>query len=212
MSCNFIVFEGIDGAGKSTQISNLSARLRKQDLTTIELCEPTYGEHGRIIRKHVLRQDPISVQKQIELFTRDRREHVRTRIKPLRRFIDRYPHFVVLQHRYYLSAPAYQAFEPAEMLALLRSQQAIEPKPDIVFLIDIPAQVALQRLKSRGQGLGLFDNVSTLEAVRQRYMALYKKCDEPIKIIDGLGSIEQVNDRVWKALKPKLLTKSRSAA
>ena len=156
------------------------------------------------MREHIMRNDILPVDRQIGLFTRDRRHHVRTRIRPLLDLIRRNSHFVILQHRYYLSAPAYQGSDIVGMLTLLRSQQAIAPKADLVLLLDVPVAVALRRLRERQQRVGSFDNKAMLDAARTRYLALSKEGSEPIEVVNGVGSIRRVHERVWNILEPRL--------
>src|SRR5580704_16749669 len=101
-AARYIVFEGIDGAGKSTQIRRLTDKLRELDVTPIELCEPTYGPEGQAIRRFLKSKELPPVKRQIELFTRDRRFHVRSRIRPLLALMKRHSQFAIVQHRYYL--------------------------------------------------------------------------------------------------------------
>ena len=201
---SYIAFEGIDGAGKSEQIAALADRLRKLDLTPIELFEPTNGRYGRRMRQYIARNEAPEVHKQVRLFTDDRRQHVLTRIKPLLRLMKRHNHFVILQHRYYLSAPAYQSNDAEGMSALLRSQQAIAPKPDVVILLDVPAEVAIRRLRRRQRKLGSYDVPEALKAIRKRYLTLSAEGSEPICLINGVGSIERVHERIWAVLRSKL--------
>lgn len=196
----YIVFEGIDGAGKTTQASLLRERLRALDCTAISLTEPTYGKYGRMVREHMTKGDDISVERQRELFTLDRRQHVEQKIKPLLQFVRQNDSFVIIQHRYYLSAPAYQADGEAEMLALLREQQSFAPKPDIVFLLDLPPELAMDRLKERVGGKSLFEKPATLKKVRDRYLFLVNEGSEHIEIIDAVAAKDEVSESVLSIL------------
>ena len=196
----YIVFEGIDGAGKTTQASFLRERLRAHDCTAISLTEPTYGKYGRMVREHMTKGDDISVERQRELFTLDRRQHVEHKIKPLLQFVRQNDSFVIIQHRYYLSAPAYQADGEAEMLALLREQQSFAPKPDIVFLLDLPPELARGRMKERAGGKSVFERPATLKNVRDRYLFLANEGSEPIEVIDAAAAKNEVSESVLSIL------------
>lgn len=196
----YIAFEGIDGCGKSTQVRIVCNALTKVFITPICLAEPTYGEFGLRIRNFIQQGSPISVQEQHELFTQDRRQHVTLKIAPLLQFARQNESFVIVQDRSYLSAPAYQAESKAEMLALLREQQSFAPKPDVVFLLDLPAQVAFERLTKRGLRSRPFERLDFLELARQRYLFLAKETSEHIEVLDAAEPQELIGERVLEIL------------
>lgn len=98
-----IVFEGIDGTGKSTHIGHLRKYLEGKGLEVVQSFEPTRGQWGRMLRDSAV-TGRLSVEEEVALFLKDRREHVETLIAPaLARGA------WVLLDRYYLSMMAYQA-------------------------------------------------------------------------------------------------------
>ncbi len=202
----YIAFEGIDGAGKSTQIALLSAWLTKRYYTAIQLCEPTYGRHGARVRKRMLENENMSRDEQIRLFTLDREEHVKTKLGPLLEFVADHPFFLVVQDRYYLSAPAYQAAGKAAMIALLRQQQEIAPKPDIVFLLDVPVETAVERVANSGKKPAVFERKEVLEEVRYNYLFLAEEGSEHIKVMDSSPPSEDVCALIVEALRNKVPT------
>ncbi len=196
----YIALEGIDGAGKSTQVALLSAWLTRRFLTPVTLCEPSFGRYGSEIRKRLVDGERLTRDEQIRLFTLDREEHVERKIRPLLAFVEQHTSFLIVQDRCYLSAPAYQADGEAAMIELLRSQQAIAPKPDIVFLIDLPVEVALQRIVKSGKSPVLFENPETLERVRRNYLYLAEEGSERIEVVDGNAPSEVVCARIVETL------------
>lgn len=197
---NYIAFEGIDGAGKTTQAALLCDRLPRYYTTPIRLSEPTYGHYGVKIREHVRTGDQISLERQRELFTLDRREHVKRKIDPLLQFVRENDSFVIVQDRCYLSAPAYQADTEDSVLPLLREQQAFSPKPDVIFLLDLPVRVAFERLAKRDDGIDIFENSDFLEKTRKRYMFLAGEGSERIEVLDGAKPPEQISEEVLRIL------------
>ncbi len=191
-----IVFEGIDGAGKTTQASLLCDRLARLNYTGIRLIEPTFGQYGIQIREQMARNEDRGRAAQHELFTLDRKEHVERKIKPLLNLIQKHPPFVLVQDRYYLSAPAYQADDEEQMIAKLREQQAIAPRPDIVALLGLPVEIGLDRLHEVRESPTLFERSKILEAVRQRYLFLAGEGSERIEIVDATQSPAQISDQV----------------
>lgn len=196
----YIAFEGIDGAGKTTQISLLCQKLREYNVTVIRLFEPTHGKFGSMIRGHMIRGDDLTVEKQRELFTQDRREHVEQKIKPLLKFVGENESFLIVQDRSYLSASAYQADGEEEMLAVLKEQQTFAPKPDIIFLLDLPVVTAIERIRSLGGGKAIFENIETLEKVRDRYLFLAEESGENVKVLDASRSEINISEEVFTHL------------
>ena len=97
-----IVFEGIDGTGKSTHIGHLRKYLEDRGVEVVQSFEPTRGPWGRMLRDSAV-TGRLSVREEVDLFLKDRREHVETLIAPaLARGA------WVLLDRYYLSMMAYQ--------------------------------------------------------------------------------------------------------
>ena len=196
----YIAFEGIDGAGKTTQISLLCQKLREYNYTAIRLFEPTHGKFGSMIRGHMIRGDDLSVEKQRELFTQDRREHVEQKIKPLLKFVGENDSLLIIQDRSYLSASAYQADGKKEMLSVLKEQQTFAPKPDIIFLLDLPVATAIERIRSLGRGRAVFENIETLEKVRDRYLFLAEDSGENVKVLDASQPAENVSNKIFESL------------
>ena len=201
-----IVFEGIDGAGKTTLAAMLCDGLAKCYYTGIRLSEPTYGKYGLEIRGQMERNENRPREAQHELFTLDRREHIEKKIKPLLSFVEDNPSFILVQDRYYLSAPAYQARGEDEMRAKLIEQQAFAPKPDIVFLINIPVDIAAQRMAERGKVVTLFESAEALQEVRERYLFLAREGSEQIEIMDGTQSAKTLCANVMERLNLEYLT------
>ena len=201
-----IVFEGIDGSGKTTLAAALCRRLTRCYYTGIRISEPTYGKYGLEIRGQMARNENRPREAQHELFTMDRREHVETKINPLLSFIANNPSFILVQDRYYLSAPAYQATNEDEMRAKLKEQQGFAPKPDMVFLVDIPAEVAVERIRKNRKSATLVESAEKLPAVRQRYLFLASEGSERVEVIDGTQSPEILCEKVIESLDLEPLT------
>ncbi|MDH3776874.1 MAG: dTMP kinase, partial [Desulfobulbaceae bacterium] len=98
----FIVFEGIDGTGKSTQLHLLAEKLRQLGYAVVATREPTNGPYGQKIRKLFVDRGSVSQEEELELFIADRDQHVKEIIKPALS-----DGCVVICDRYYLSTIAY---------------------------------------------------------------------------------------------------------
>ncbi len=143
------------------------------------------------------------IAREHSLFTADRVEHVTQKIAPLLDFVKRVDSFLVIQDRYYLSAPVYQAETRDQMRALLHEQQRLAPRPDRVFLLDVDAAVAAARIEARGGER--CDDVGLLSERRERYRELAATSGEPVTIVDASKPLEVVVQSVWEQLRlPRL--------
>jgi len=157
-----VVFEGIDGSGKSTQARRLLQKLRALGYETVLFREPTRGKWGRQIRRMAKTAGSLKPGEELDLFVKDRRENVQTNIRPalgLRR--------VVILDRYYYSTIAYQGAKGIDPEHIRRQNEAFAVKPDLVFILDIEAGRGLDRIRGRKSKDLLFE--------RQRYLAKVRR-------------------------------------
>ena len=178
-----LVFEGIDGTGKSTHIRLLKEYLEERGLTVRTSFEPTRGEWGMRVRQAALSGTRLSVQEEIDCLLRDRREHVETLILPAMERGE-----WVLLDRYYLSMMAYQGATGADVQRIREQNEAFAPVPDLAFWLDIPVELSMQRIAERGQGTDAFEKRSFQEAVARIYAAMELPF---LHRIDATGSAEQ---------------------
>lgn len=141
-----IVFEGVDGAGKSTQIRRLDALLRARGATTRLSREPTDGPDGARIRSAAARHERLPPDEELRLFIEDRRAHVRDLILPALAAGQ-----VVLLDRYFPSTVAYQGARGHDADALLDLNRAFAPDPDLLLIFDLPPEVGLARIRDKRQ-------------------------------------------------------------
>ena len=162
-----IVFEGLDGAGKTTQLGLLHDYLRGQGHDAVRLREPTEGPWGQKLRQLLLHgRGDVTPGTELEWFLNDRREHVGQQIRPA---LDRKQ--IVLLDRYYFSTMAYQGalgYNPRDIQA---RNEAFAPLPDLLLLLDLPPEVGWQRLKQRGTP-SQFERLDYLERVAEIFNAM----------------------------------------
>jgi len=191
-----IVFEGIDGTGKSTQMSLLASYLKMKGFTVIETREPTNGKFGRQIRSLYTNRKGVSREQELELFLADRQEHVHTVLTPGLQDGN-----IILCDRYFLSTAAYQGavgFSPAEII----EKNNFAPPPDLALLFYVPPKIGIERITAgRGDTLNDFEQ----EASLQKVSAIFDSLELPyIQRIDASGSIESIQKSVLQAVTPLL--------
>ena len=187
----FIVFEGIDGTGNSTQVNLLADALRAKGHEVITSKEPTDGPHGTRLRDSA-DTGRLSPQEELDLFHLDRREHVDSLIKPA---LERGA--VVILDRYYFSTMAYQGlrgFDPAE---IRKTNEQFAPTPDHVFILEVPIDIALARIGVRDGEANEFEQRGALEGCHRIFAAL---TDDFIHRIDATVSPDEVHSDILSHL------------
>ena len=157
-----IVFEGLDGAGKTTQLRWLADFLRSRNLRVSCLREPTDGPWGKKLRQLMLNgRGAVTPETELEWFLNDRRQHVDQCIGPA---LDRKQ--IVLLDRYYFSTMAYQGALGHDPRDIQMRNETFAPPPDLLLLLDLPPAVGWQRLQQRGAP-SHFERLDYLEQVAQ---------------------------------------------
>lgn len=190
-----IVFEGLDGAGKTTQVSLLAARLRQAGYEVACLREPTNGPWGQKLRHMAQEGRHEAPETELEWFLHDRREDVAQAIAPALAQGQ-----VVLLDRYYFSNMAYQGALGLSIDDIRRRNEAFAPPPDLLLLLDIPVSQGLQRVQQRG-ALSHFERHDYLT----RVAAIFAAMDFPyLQRLDATPMPAQVHEAIWQALAPLL--------
>jgi dTMP kinase len=187
---SFIVFEGIDGAGKSTQSEKLTEKLIELGIPTLLTAEPSQSPAGRIIRSFKARPDPAD---EVRLFTEDRLHHVQHVIQPA---LDAGQ--TVVCDRYVYSSVAYQGARGIRPEEIISANRAFAIAPDVIFLLEVPIEVALSRIGAgRLQGASLFEARENLESVAKIYRSL---ADPLLQRLDGTAGMAEVHSRIVAVL------------
>lgn len=159
----FIVFEGIDGSGKSTHIRLLCSELRRQGLDVLRTSEPSRGRIGRLIREYSKsRRSRLPPEVEALLFAADRFEHVKRIIEPALE-----KGCVVISDRYIHSSLAYQGAEGAS-LDWLREINKFAQSPDLCILLDVSPNTGLGRIRRRRRTV--FEVYTYQQKVRNLYL------------------------------------------
>lgn len=165
-----IVFEGIDGSGKSTQAEILMKTLHSKGFDVVYFQEPSKGKWGRKIKRKALHPDSLSPQEELDLFQKDRKENVEKNLKPA---LERKR--VVILDRYYYSTIAYQGAKGIDEKLIKRMNEEFIIKPDLVFILDIDPQKGLERIENRKKKDRLFEREEYLVKVREIFKSFIEK-------------------------------------
>lgn len=194
----FIVFEGLDGSGKTTQMELLRDRLVKAGHTVELTAEPTEWTAGRLIRDIMEHRETAHPQTVAALFAADRIEHLH---RPETGILARLAAGeIVIGSRYYFSSLAYQSeYANAEWIAALNSQAKQTRPADITFFLDLQPEVSLARIKSNRNQIDLFENLEKLTKVRADFLKAFQFWGdetENIHLIDASQPIEMVAKQI----------------
>ncbi|MEI7910501.1 MAG: dTMP kinase [Verrucomicrobiota bacterium] len=189
----FIVIDGIDGTGKSTQVRLLAEWIAAQGRQVIVSREPTDGPWGKQLRESAA-SGRLAPAEELEYFLNDRRQHVDELIAPALALGK-----VVILDRYYFSTMAYQGargFDPAE---IRRLNEAFAPLPDLLLILDLEVADAHLRIGARGDTANAFEQLENLQRCRQIFLSLQH---EPfVRVIPSTGTIDEVAARLQHAVR-----------
>ncbi len=195
---SFIVLEGPDGAGISTQTALLQVALTARGHTAVATKEPTTGPVGAVIRQALSHRlvyppsQPVGNDVMALLFAADRLDHIRADILPR---IEVGIHVVC--DRYRLSSYAYQGLTAGQ--DWVRTLNSRSLAPDLTLFIDVPPDVSQRRIASRGGHIELYETDERLRPIYGNYLALIeqvRQAGERIVVVDGTPSPEVVAENV----------------
>ena len=178
----FIVFEGIDGSGKSTQADRLVRYLKSKNIKAVVTNEPQSDRPvGMLIRQALKKQISFDEKTIALLFAADRLDHIQRISEKLDEG------FWVVCDRYYFSSFAYNDTAlNKEWIISVNSEAMNALKADMTIFLDVPCDISLSRVSKRGE-TEIFENTERQNRVRNNYLELFKsfKDDENIVVIDG---------------------------
>ncbi|MDR2069044.1 MAG: dTMP kinase [Spirochaetaceae bacterium] len=208
---NFVVFEGGDGSGTSTQIELLRNRLNPEktpkisggrrtgpDCPLFTTFEPTDGPIGRILRQALRGTLSLKPETIARLFAADRNEHL---FGPEGIREHCLKGALVVSDRYVPSSLVYQGIDCGETLPALLNRDF--PLPELLLFFDIDPNIALQRLETRS-GRDFYERLDVQILVRKRYQALlpaYAAGGVRLEYLDASKPAEEVAEDVWRVLR-----------
>ncbi len=203
----FVVFEGIDGSGTTTQIQRYAVHLKAQRRMVHVTREPSGGPVGTMLRlalsHRVVLPSAFEAQTMALLFAADRLDHLAAEVEPLLR-----DGAVVLSDRYDLSSLAYQSAttqgtDPGETIAWIRTLNRHARRPAVTVVLDVSPEVAESRRRSRGGSAELYDD----DGLQARLARAYRDAEalvpgDAVVHVDGDRPVDEVAAAVIAALKP----------
>jgi len=192
----FIVFEGIDGSGKSTHAARLKERLKAMGETVCLTAEPSEGEAGKLLRRCLTGEADLPEEAIAGLFMTDRIDHIKN------------PSFGILSHlergetvicdRYYFSSFAYNSlYAPMDWIIEINKMARSLLKPDLTVFLDILPEDFTSRIEGRGT-TERYEKTEILRRVRDNYFKAFKTLsDEKVVIVDNRVSLDEAAENVF---------------
>jgi dTMP kinase len=186
----FIVFEGLDGSGQTTQAKNLGNFLINKGYKILLTKEPTkdniFGKKIDDILHHRAKVSPIELQK---IFTKDRKWHLENVIEPALKESK-----IVISDRYFFSTFAFGGINlDMEELIKMNDDYLL---PDLTIFLDVKAKTCVERIMKRGEEVAFFEKQKKLEKVYKNYKLLTKRF--PIEAINSERKIKEIAKDIQK--------------
>lgn len=191
----FIVFEGIDGSGKTTQVDMLAKRLMKEGYKVLITAEPTGLESGKALRRALSGQEKKTECEMAAMFVLDRIAHnseINARLAE---------GYVVLCDRYYYSSLAYQGKNTD--YAWVRSMNIDCPEirvPDACIYLDLTPEQSLKRITRDRTSVEIYENLENLTEVRSTFFSIIEDLrgkGENIFVIDANCEREELSEKIY---------------
>lgn len=195
---NFIVFEGIDGAGTSTQIKKICERNPQKFFQT---AEPTSLETGKFLRRMLGGEFSVDEKTNSFLFAADRAEHLYGKNGIIEQINNGK---IVISDRYLFSSLAYQSISCGEELPKLLNSTF--PLPEILFFFEIDPEISLKRVDSRNEKKEIYEKIETQKKIAMEYEKIISEyennpsCGMKIIRIDATKSIEEISETISKII------------
>jgi dTMP kinase len=190
MPGKMIVFEGLDGAGITTQATLLRNYLISKNKEAVLTKEPTDGLIGGMIKCSLRKEwvtDPLTLQM---LFAADRSHHLKTEIEPAMK-----KGKTVICDRYVMSSLMFGSLSVS--VGILKQLNAEFRKPNLTFIIDTHPRICIERMKKARHHVELFEEEQKLEQIRRNMISL-KGYFPDTYIIDGNRTPEEILNDVKK--------------
>lgn len=201
----FIVFEGIDGAGKTTQIELLAARLQKAGRRIYRTAEPTESVTGGLLRDALAGVSQRTACEMAALFTIDRVFHNVNPVNGIEKMLA--DGIDVICDRYYYSSLAYQGSEtdPGWVRDMNINCPEIR-RPDICVFLDLTPAQSMERINRNRVTHEIYENEERLERVRRQFMTAFDalRDTDRIAIVNAARTPEEIHEEIFRTVAPLL--------
>lgn len=195
---SFIVIEGLDGSGKSTQMNRLAKHLRAAGRRVHLTAEPTVSTTGGMLRDALGGVTKKTACELAAMFVIDRIFHNVNPVGGINKMLE--DGYDVICDRYYYSSMAYQGSETD--FDWVRDMNIRCPeirKPDLCIFLDLDPEICMKRIGDNRTTTEIYEKKETLERVRARYMDIFESLDDNVIIIDTASDIDSVAREVCLA-------------
>ena len=195
----FLVFEGIDGSGKGTQIRRLKKKLEEEGYPVYRTAEPNDSPIGSLIHQIMIGRIQTTNDVIASLFVADRLDHIQNDVNGLLKFLNRGVN--VLSDRYYFSSYAYQSVD-LPMDWIIRAHEPVSAllRPDLTVFIDVDPEITMARIEQNRMTKERFEEIGRQIETRKRYFEAFEKLknEEYVLVIDGNRSADEVARDIWE--------------
>ena len=198
---NFIVFEGIDGSGTTTQIKKLAERFPKEKVFVS--AEPTKNETGLFLRRMLKGEFSVNEKTASFLFAADRCEHLYGKNGILEQIQNGK---IALSDRYFFSSLAYQSVSCGKNFP--EHLNSLFPLPEILFYFKINPEISINRVTARGEKTEIYEKIEFQKKTADIYdqvINIYKQKEKSqgmkIITIDAEKPIDEISEIIWSSLK-----------
>lgn len=182
----FLVLEGVDGSGKTTQAKFLCSALGREGYKVHPTAEPSRSAAGRLIRRRLLHGKKLAPEAEALLFAADRFLHLEAEIRPALA-----GGRTVVCDRYMYASFAYQGAQGVNP-KWLREINHFAEKPDIAMYLDVPAEIGLNRIRRKKSVL---ENLELQQRVREEYLKLTKAGE--LTYVDATQPVQKVGEEIF---------------
>ncbi len=206
MKNKFIVVEGLDGSGKSTQIQKLAENLKAKGERVYITAEPQNYETGAYIRRILSESLERNMYLQAALFLADRLEHITNKDCGIKKYLDE--GYTVICDRYYYSSFAYQGTASDidwVMDINLKCPEILTP--DVCIFLDVNPDTCKERIDKGRDSVELYEKSTELmKKIRKNFLDVFDKLSEKenIKIIDANRGLDEIQSEIIKAIEQEV--------
>ena len=203
----FIVFEGIDGAGKSTQVNLLTEKLVSLGYDVVLTAEPTTLPSGKALRQALSGKDKKSECEMATMFVLDRIAHNIDKENGIIPLCEQGK--IVISDRYYYSTLAYQGHTTDyEWVKKMNLSCPDIKRPDLCIYLDLLPEQSLARIKARNEEVEIYENLEKLTKVRNTFLSVIddlKRDGEKIFIVNANEQIDDIAAKISAIVKENIL-------